>query len=225
MPPSSRDCAPSCISLTCARRRASTRSPARSARSTSWSIAPAMCITARCSIAATRTGIFRSTSTSNPCTDDQDVSAGDAGEEIGLDRQYLLGGVLDPSVPNRYAYGATKAAVIGLTKSVAADFILQGIRCNAICPGTIESPSLGERIATLSKETGRSSDVVRQAFISRQPMGRLGTARRGRLARPLPCQRRGKLHYRPGASRRWRNGAVTAKSQSGINAELFPRHR
>jgi len=79
-------------------------------------------------------------------------------------------------VPNRYAYGATKAAVIGLTKSVAADFILQGIRCNAICPGTIESPSLGERIATLSKETGRSSDVVRQAFISRQPMGRLGTA-------------------------------------------------
>ncbi len=79
-------------------------------------------------------------------------------------------------VPNRYAYGATKAAVIGLTKSVAADFILQGIRCNAICPGTIESPSLGERIATLSKETGRSADVVRQAFISRQPMGRLGTA-------------------------------------------------
>jgi 2-keto-3-deoxy-L-fuconate dehydrogenase len=79
-------------------------------------------------------------------------------------------------VPARYAYGATKAAVIGLTKAVAADFIKQGIRCNAICPGTIESPSLEDRIATLSKATGRSSDVVRQAFVDRQPMGRLGTA-------------------------------------------------
>jgi 2-keto-3-deoxy-L-fuconate dehydrogenase len=79
-------------------------------------------------------------------------------------------------VPNRYAYGATKAAVIGLTKSVAADFIKQGIRCNAICPGTIESPSLEERIATASKATGKSMDAVRQDFIARQPMGRLGTA-------------------------------------------------
>jgi 2-keto-3-deoxy-L-fuconate dehydrogenase len=79
-------------------------------------------------------------------------------------------------VPNRYAYGATKAAVIGLTKAVAADFIRQGIRCNAICPGTIESPSLEERIATASKETGKSTDAVRQDFIGRQPMGRLGTA-------------------------------------------------
>jgi len=79
-------------------------------------------------------------------------------------------------VPNRYAYGATKAAVIGLTKSVAADFIKQGIRCNAICPGTIESPSLEERIVTSSKATGKSTDAVRQDFIARQPMGRLGTA-------------------------------------------------
>jgi 2-keto-3-deoxy-L-fuconate dehydrogenase len=79
-------------------------------------------------------------------------------------------------VPNRYAYGATKAAVIGLTKAIAADFITQGIRCNAICPGTIESPSLEERIATLSKQTGRSIQDVRQSFIDRQPMGRLGTA-------------------------------------------------
>jgi len=79
-------------------------------------------------------------------------------------------------VPNRYAYGATKAAVIGLTKAIAADFIKQGIRCNAICPGTIESPSLEERIATLSKQTGRSIQDVRQSFIDRQPMGRLGTA-------------------------------------------------
>jgi 2-keto-3-deoxy-L-fuconate dehydrogenase len=79
-------------------------------------------------------------------------------------------------VPNRYAYGATKAAVIGLTKAVAADFIKQGIRCNAVCPGTIESPSLEERIAALAKETGKSSDVIRQSFVDRQPMGRLGTA-------------------------------------------------
>ena len=79
-------------------------------------------------------------------------------------------------VPNRYAYGATKAAVIGLTKAVAADFIKQGIRCNAICPGTIETPSLEERIATASKESEKSADAVRQDFIARQPMGRLGTA-------------------------------------------------
>ena len=78
-------------------------------------------------------------------------------------------------VPNRYAYGATKAAVIGLTKAVAADFIKQGIRCNAVCPGTIVSPSLEERIATAAKETGKSAEAVRQDFIGRQPMGRLGT--------------------------------------------------
>jgi 2-keto-3-deoxy-L-fuconate dehydrogenase len=78
-------------------------------------------------------------------------------------------------VPNRYAYGATKAAVIGLTKSVAADFIKQGIRCNAICPGTIESPSLDERVTALSKETGRSFEAVQQDFVARQPMGRLGS--------------------------------------------------
>jgi 2-keto-3-deoxy-L-fuconate dehydrogenase len=79
-------------------------------------------------------------------------------------------------IPNRYAYGASKAAIIGLTKSVAADFIRQGIRCNAICPGTIQSPSLDQRIATQAKETGKSLDEIRQAFIDRQPMARLGTA-------------------------------------------------
>src|SRR6202521_5006339 len=79
-------------------------------------------------------------------------------------------------VPNRYAYGATKAAVIGLTKAVAADFIRQGIRCNAICPGTIQSPSFDGRIAAQAEKTGKSQDEVRQAFIDRQPMGRLGTA-------------------------------------------------
>jgi 2-keto-3-deoxy-L-fuconate dehydrogenase len=80
-------------------------------------------------------------------------------------------------VPNRYVYGATKAAVIGLTKGVAADFIRRGIRCNAICPGTIQSPSLDDRIATLAKTSCQPLESVRQAFIDRQPIGRLGTAR------------------------------------------------
>jgi 2-keto-3-deoxy-L-fuconate dehydrogenase len=80
-------------------------------------------------------------------------------------------------VPQRYAYGATKAAVIGLTKAVAADFIKQGIRANAICPGTIESPSLEERVAALSSATRKPADAVRQSFVDRQPMGRLGAAR------------------------------------------------
>jgi len=79
-------------------------------------------------------------------------------------------------IPNRYVYGATKAAVIGLTKAVAADFIKRGVRANAICPGTIQSPSLDERIASLAESSGQSIEAVRQAFIDRQPMGRLGTA-------------------------------------------------
>jgi 2-keto-3-deoxy-L-fuconate dehydrogenase len=78
-------------------------------------------------------------------------------------------------VPNRYAYGATKAAVIGLAKAVAADFIRQGIRCNAICPGTIQSPSFDERVAAVGQNTGQSPDATRDAFIARQPIGRLGT--------------------------------------------------
>lgn len=78
-------------------------------------------------------------------------------------------------LPNRYAYGATKAAVIGLTKAVAADFIRRGIRANAICPGTVQSPSLDERIAAQAVSSGQSVEAVRQAFIDRQPMGRLGT--------------------------------------------------
>ena len=78
-------------------------------------------------------------------------------------------------IPNRYAYGATKAAVIGLTKAVAADFIRRGVRANAICPGTIQSPSLDERIAAQAKSSGQSLEAVRQAFVDRQPMGRLGT--------------------------------------------------
>jgi 2-keto-3-deoxy-L-fuconate dehydrogenase len=75
------------------------------------------------------------------------------------------------SVPNRFAYGASKAAVIGLSKSVAADFVTRGIRCNAICPGTVDTPSLTDRM----KATG-DLDKARATFMSRQPMGRLGTA-------------------------------------------------
>ena len=79
-------------------------------------------------------------------------------------------------IPNRYVYGATKAAVIGLSKAVAADYIRKGVRCNAICPGTVQSPSLDDRIAGQAKALGKSAEEVRQMFIDRQPMGRLGTA-------------------------------------------------
>ena len=79
-------------------------------------------------------------------------------------------------LPNRYVYGASKAAIIGLTKAMAADFIRQGIRVNAICPGTIQSPSLDERIETNAKKFGKSLKAVREDFVARQPIGRLGTA-------------------------------------------------
>ncbi|GFM69771.1 oxidoreductase [Pseudomonas cichorii] len=79
-------------------------------------------------------------------------------------------------VPNRFAYTASKAAVVGLTKSVAADFIGQGIRCNAICPGTVDSPSLRTRIAQQAQQQGLSQEQVYRQFVERQPMGRLGTA-------------------------------------------------
>ena len=79
-------------------------------------------------------------------------------------------------VPNRCVYGATKAAIIGLTKSVAADFIKEGIRCNAICPGTIATPSLDERIAMQGILLPGGTDAARRGFVERQPMGRLGTA-------------------------------------------------
>ncbi len=73
-------------------------------------------------------------------------------------------------VPNRCAYGTTKAAVIGLTKAVAADYVTRGIRCNAICPGTVESPSLEQRMRAQG-----NYEEARAAFIARQPMGRLGS--------------------------------------------------
>lgn len=75
------------------------------------------------------------------------------------------------AAPNRFVYGATKAAVIGMTKSVAADFVGQGIRCNAICPGTVQSPSLEGRISAQG-----DYEAARAAFVARQPMGRIATA-------------------------------------------------
>jgi 2-keto-3-deoxy-L-fuconate dehydrogenase len=79
-------------------------------------------------------------------------------------------------VPQRYVYGATKAAVIGLTKAVAADFIRRGIRANAICPGTIVSPSFEQRVVATAKKSGKTTKDTRTDFINRQPIGRLGTA-------------------------------------------------
>jgi 2-keto-3-deoxy-L-fuconate dehydrogenase len=78
-------------------------------------------------------------------------------------------------VPNRFVYGASKAAMIGLTKAVAADYVGKGIRCNAICPGTVQSPSLDDRLAAQGKAQGMSTEEVRKAFTARQPIGRVGT--------------------------------------------------
>jgi 2-keto-3-deoxy-L-fuconate dehydrogenase len=75
------------------------------------------------------------------------------------------------AAPNRCIYGASKAAVIGLTKSVAVDFVKQGIRCNCICPGTVDSPSLHDRLRAMG-----DYEEARKAFVARQPMGRIGTA-------------------------------------------------
>ncbi|MEM6162016.1 SDR family oxidoreductase [Erwinia sp. P6884] len=89
-------------------------------------------------------------------------------------------------VPNRFAYSTSKAAVIGLTRSVAADYVSRGIRCNAICPGTVESPSLQQRIAAQAAAEGRSEEEVYQAFVARQPIGRIGrTEEIAELARYL----------------------------------------
>ena len=76
--------------------------------------------------------------------------------------------------PNRFVYGATKAAVIGMTKSIAADFITRGVRCNAICPGTVESPSLRDRMAALAQSTNQTIEQAEAWFVARQPMGRVG---------------------------------------------------
>jgi len=84
-----------------------------------------------------------------------------------------LGSII--GAPNRFVYGTTKAAVVGLTKSVAVDYIKQGIRCNCICPGTVESPSWHDRVTALGEELG-SYDKAMAQFVARQPMGRVATA-------------------------------------------------
>jgi 2-keto-3-deoxy-L-fuconate dehydrogenase len=75
-------------------------------------------------------------------------------------------------LPNRFVYGATKAALLGMTKSIAADYVAHNVRCNAICPGTVESPSLQQRIAAQAQ----APEAVHAMFVARQPLGRLGTA-------------------------------------------------
>ena len=77
--------------------------------------------------------------------------------------------------PNRFIYGTTKAAVIGMTKSVALDFVTKGIRCNCICPGTVESPSWHDRVKALGEQVGSYEEALKQ-FVARQPMGRVATA-------------------------------------------------
>jgi len=77
-------------------------------------------------------------------------------------------------VPNRFLYSTSKAAIVGLTKSVAADFVTRGIRCNAICPGMVESPSWMDRVLEQARASGQDEDAVRAQFVARQPMGRVG---------------------------------------------------
>ena len=91
-----------------------------------------------------------------------------------------------------------------MTKSIAADFITQGVRCNAICPGTVESPSLRQRIEAQAKASGQTLAQVEAAFVARQPMGRLGTTGRDRRARGLPGERRVGVHDRHDAGHRRR---------------------
>ena len=121
-----------------------------------------------------------------------------------LDHQRRVGGVEHQGRAEPLRLRATKAAVIGLTKSIAADFINRGIRCNAICPGTVESPSLRQRIAAQAKATGQTLAQVEADFVARQPMGRLGTHRGDRRARGLSRDRRVGVHDRhaPGHRRR-----------------------
>ena len=103
-------------------------------------------------------------------------------------------------VPNRFAYGTTKAAVIGLTHSIAADFVDRGIRCNAICPGTVRSPSLEQRVRAL----GGDEAAVWRSFTDRQPMGRLGDPDGNRRARAVSRLRRILLYHRHRPHRGWR---------------------
>ncbi len=111
-------------------------------------------------------------------------------------------------VPNRYVYGTTKAAVIGLSKAVAADFIKRGIRCNAICPGTIESPSFRDRVKAHAKRTGKPLKAAERDFIDRQPMGRLGTAEEVASLAVYLASDEFEIHHRAYPFDRRRMGAV-----------------
>ncbi len=119
-------------------------------------------------------------------------------------------------VPNRYVYGATKAAIIGLTKAVAADFIRKGLRCNAICPGTIQSPSLDERIEANAKATGQSLEAARTAFIDRQPIGRLGTVEEVANLALFLASDEFELHHRPHSPGRRRHGVVANRQFGAV---------
>ena len=101
---------------------------------------------------------------------------GHAGARRGLDRQRGVRRLLGARHPEPLRLRHQQGGGVGLSKAVAADFIKRGIRCNAICPGTIESPSLDDRIDALAASTGQTREAVHQAFVDRQPMGRLGTA-------------------------------------------------
>ena len=110
-------------------------------------------------------------------------------------------------VPNRFIYSATKAAVIGMTRSVATDYIRHGIRCNCLCPGTVLTPSLEERIEANAAQAG-SVQAARQAFVDRQPMGRLGSPEEIAAACGVSRIRRRTVHHRPGRRDRRRAHAV-----------------
>ena len=164
--------------------------PSAPARPTSCSTPQASCITAPCWIAPTKTGIFPSTSTSSRCTarSARSCRACWKAAAAAIVNISSAAGVFK-AAPNRYVYGATKAAVAALTRAVAVDFITKGIRCNCICPGTIETPSMLERAAAAGPQ--RTRDVRRAAAD--------GTARhrRGnRFARRLSRQRRKRVHHR-----------------------------
>ena len=112
-------------------------------------------------------------------------------------------------VPNRFVYGASKAAVIGLTKAVAIDFVGRGIRCNAICPGTVETPSLEDRMRAQG-----DYEAARQAFIARQPMGRLGTPMEIAAPGALPGVGRKRLHDRRRSRYRRRHDLLSADARA-----------
>ena len=107
-------------------------------------------------------------------------------------------------IPNRFVYGTSKAAVIGLTKSVAADFVTKGIRCNAICPGTIQTPSLDDRIAAQG-----DAEAARKAFVARQPLGRLGTPEEIAAMALYLAGDEFSVHHGPDSCGRWRHQHLT----------------